>query len=450
MRKLFSKSKRVIASYVLFVQPWYDFILTTRIGKRMDQGVRYPLISGSAVILLGSLFSNPLNFLFNLFMVRNLPVADYGTFVGLMSMITLTTILSGALIPTIIKFAASYFAKGELDMIRGLFFKVSKLTILLALIAMLIFTLFNRQISQFFHIGDTFLVLFAGVIVALSFIGVPNQPILQAKLSFRFISFINIFGTFLKLFSGVLLVYLGFSIWGAVWAVFLSFLTPYLLSFAQLSFIFKKGVHVPHISLKKLISYGIPSTITLFALTSFTSIDIIFVKHFFNNTDAGLYAGVSLIGRIVFFLTAPIGTVMFPLIVQKQTIKENFHTDLKIALLLVIIPSCFLILLYYFIPDFILTVSTKKEFTSVSSLLWLFGAFSAIYGVLTIIINFYLSIDKTKVFIPVALSALLQAVLLWFFHESFLQILMISITITGLLLFGLLLYYWRLYGKNTK
>lgn len=418
--------------------------------KIINAAIKNPLITGSSVIFFGSLFTNPLNFLFNLFMIRNLAVADYGTFASLTSLIMLTTILSGALLPTIVKFAASYFAKGELDMVRGLFFKVSKLTIPLGLVSLLIFIIFNQQISQFFHIEDTLLVLLAGVIVAFSFIGVPNQPILQAKLSFRFIAFIGVFGTLFKLFSGVILVYLGFSIWGALWAVFLSFLIPYFLSFAQLTFLFKRVIHTPHVSIKKLISYGMPSTIAFLALTSFISTDIILVKHFFNNTDAGLYAGVSLIGRIVFFLTAPVGTVMFPLIVQKHTRKENFHTDFRIAMLLVIVPSCFVIAAYYFVPDFILTFSTKKEFTSVSSLLWLFGIFSTIYGLLTIITNLYLSIEKTKIFIPLAISAILQIVLLWFFHKTFLQVLMISITITGLLLFGLLLYYWKLYGKNTK
>lgn len=418
--------------------------------KLINVAIKNPLISGSSIIFLGSLFANPLNFLFNLFMTRNLTVADYGTLASLMSLITLTTIPAGALFPTVVKFAASYFAKNELDMVRGLFFKVSKLTIPLGLVALVIFIIFNQQISQFFRIRDSMLILLVGAIVAISFISVPNQPILQAKLAFRFIAFNTVFGSLLKLFFGLLLIYLGFSIWGALLALIVSSIIPYLLSFTQLTFILKKEVHVPHISIKKLILYGIPSTITLFSLTSFASTDIILVKHFFNNTDAGLYAGVSLIGRIVFFLTAPIGTVMFPLIVQKHTRKENFHTDFRIAMLLVIVPSCFVIVAYYFIPDFILTLSTKKEFISVSSLLWLFGVFSAIYGVLTVFINFYLSIEKTKVFIPVAFGAVVQAVMLWFFHKTFLQVLIISITITGLLLVSLLLYYWVLYGRKRE
>lgn len=420
------------------------------INKIVNAAIKNPLISGSSVIFLGSLFANPLNFLFNLYMIKNLTVADYGILASLMSLTVLTTIPAGSMVPTIIKFSASYFAKGELDMVKGLFLKVTKFTIPLGLLVFLIFVIFQQRISQFFHIGDSMLVLLVGIIVALSFISVPNQPILQAKLAFRFIAFNAVFGSLLKLLLGLLLVYLGFSVWGALSALVISSIVPYLFSFTQLPFVFKKGVDTPHISIKKLISYGIPSTITLFALTSFASTDIIFVKHFFNNTDAGLYAGVSLIGKIVFFLTAPIGTVMFPLIVQKHTRNENFHTDFRIAMLLVIVPSCFIIVAYYFIPDFILTFSTKKEFTSVSSLLWLFGIFSAIYGVLTVLINFYLSIEKTKVFIPVAFGAVLQAVMLWFFHKTFLQVLMISITITGLLLLLLLLYYWRLYGQRAK
>lgn len=418
--------------------------------KLINLAIKNPLIYGSGVIFFGSIFANPLNFLFNLFMAKNLSVEDYGALASLMSLSVLSTIPAGSLSPTITKFAASYFAKGELDMVKGLFFKVSKLTTPVGLLIFLFFVVFQQQISQFFRIDNSTLVLLVGVIVAFSFISVPNQPILQAKLAFRFIAFNAVFGALIKLLFGLLLVYLGFSVLGALLALIIASIIPYLFSFTQLTFIHKKEVHIPHISIKKLISYGIPSTITLLSLTSFTSTDIILVKHFFNNTDAGLYAGVSLIGKIVFFLTAPIGMVMFPLITQKYTRKENFHTDFRLALLLVIVPSCFVSILYYFIPDFILTVSTKKEFTSVSSLLWLFGVFSAIYGVLTIIINFYLSIEKTKIFVPVAFGAVLQAVMLWFFHNTFLQVLIISIAITSLLLVSLLLYYWVLYGRKRE
>ena len=52
---------------------------------------------------------------------------------------------------------------------------------------------------------------------------------------------------------------------------------------------------------------------------------LILVKHFFSPHDAGIYAGLSLIGRVIFFFSAPIASVMFPVIVQKYARKENYE-----------------------------------------------------------------------------------------------------------------------------
>lgn len=418
--------------------------------KRINCILQNPLISASTIIFIGSNLSNFFNFLFNLFMVRNLSTSDYGTLASLISLLTLLTIPAGSVAPTIVRFAASFFAQSDLSMVRGLYFKVTKLALCLGFPVFIIFSIFHQGIAKFFNISNDSLMILVGFMFFISFLAIGNAPLLQAKLVFTFITISNLFGSFLKLFLGLVLVYLGFSIWGAMLAVFFSFLIPYLFSFWELRFLFKPNTQNIKINTKELVVYGAPAAMAFFSLVSLTSTDILLVKHFFQPQLAGLYAGTSLLAKIIFFLTAPISSVMFPLIVQKHTRKENYHNEFKMAFILVLLPSVFLTVLYFLFPEFIIKISSKQVYMQAAPLLGVFGIFITVYALLTVLTNFYLSIKKTQVWIPITLAAIVQALLLWFFHKTFLQIILISLTIASLLLILLVLYYWRLYGERPK
>lgn len=417
--------------------------------KRIKQAVNHPLISGSIVVFLGSSSASFLHFLFNLYMSRNLSVSDYGALASLLSLTTLFGLLGGAFLPTIVTFTGGYFANKEYDNVRGLFYKIGTFSTILGSLIFVFFSIFASTIGNFFHIKEVSLIPLVGFVTLLSYLNLINTALLQAKLDFAFLSFINLLSGIIRLVSGIFLISLGLKIVGALWAHMLSGLIPYLVTFVPLKFLLSTHIRVPHIEVKKIVAYGAPAAISLFCLTSFITTDIILVKHFFNPESAGIYAGVSLIGRIIFFLTAPIGIVMFPLVVKKHTQNLNYHLDFMLAMLLVFVPSLILIGIYFVFPELILKFSTREEYINGAPLLGMFGIFSTLYALLYLLTNFFLSIKKTNVFIPIAFGALLQIILIWFFHSTFGVIIMISIGITGLLLVMLLLYYWKIHEKTT-
>lgn len=416
--------------------------------KRIKQVFGHPLISGSIVVFLGSIFTSFLNFIFNLYMTRNLSISDYGAFASLISLITLFGLIGGAFTPTFVTFAGDYFAKKKYDNIRGLFYKIGSLSFFIGLFIFIGFSIFSNVIGKFFNIQEVYLIPLAGFISLLGYMNIINTALLQAKLAFKFLSLINLLSGTLRLALGIIFVLSGFKIAGALWAQALSGLVPYLITFIPLRFILSFRTRTPQIEVGKIVAYGIPTAISLLCLTSFITTDIVLVKHLYDSESAGIYAGVSLIGRIVFFLTAPIGMVMFPLIVQRRSKQENYHKDFILAFLLVLTPSLILTTAYFVIPEFILKFAARSDYVKGSSLLGIFGIFSTLYALLYLFTNFYLSIKETKIFLPIALGAVSQALLIWFFHNSFQQIIIISISITSLLLAVLLLYYWQLYEKT--
>ncbi len=207
--------------------------------KKIAGYFNHPLISGSAIIFIGTFAANVLNFFYNIFMLNHLTRADYGTLASLVSIITLFALAIDSFTPTIVHFAATYFAKKEYDMVRGLFNTFTKGTSLLGIVIFFIFLLFSKQISYFFHIQEYSLIILTGIIVMFNIIFVVNRSMLQAQLAFTFMAIITLLGTILKLLIGILLIFSGLKVYGALLGFVLSFFIPFILSFFSLIIIFK-------------------------------------------------------------------------------------------------------------------------------------------------------------------------------------------------------------------
>lgn len=414
--------------------------------RRFVNLIYNPLVSGSLIVFVGSHVANFFNLSFNLFMSRNLSAADYGSLVSLVSLLILVTLPAGSMVQTIVKFASAYFAQNDIGMVRGLFLRVFKICLLLAVVTVGMFIIGNDLIRDFFKIKDQSLIYILSLSMFFSFISVINTSLLQARLSFKFISFSNIIGSLTKVIAGAALVLGGFSVAGALFAIFFSSFITYIISFIPLRFLLNKANTFSElISLRTLFFYGAPASTALFALTALISTDILLVKHFFDPIAAGSYAaGLSLVGRVVFYISAPIGFVMFPLVVQKHTKKENYNSVFGLSLLLVTLASIPLIILYFVFPQTIITLLVKKsEYLSVAKDLWFFGLWMMGYSLLSVVVNLYLSINRTKVFIPLSIGAIIQAFGIWVFHNNFFEVILISFIITSLLLISLLLYYYK-------
>ena len=87
--------------------------------ERAKQLIKHPLIYGSSIVVIGNLVANFFNFLFNIFMNKHLSVADYGVLLSIMSLIAFPALIGTAIIPVVVRFAGSYFAKNNFSLLRA-------------------------------------------------------------------------------------------------------------------------------------------------------------------------------------------------------------------------------------------------------------------------------------------------------------------------------------------
>jgi O-antigen/teichoic acid export membrane protein len=276
---------------------------------------------------------------------------------------------------------------------------------------------------------------------------------MQAKLAFKSLSFSSTLSAFLKFALGFIFVIMaGLGIYGALFAYLIFLFTPIVVGIFVMRDVFTfKNINTVSISAKSLISFGVPSAVAVFCLNSFISTDIILVKHLFSPDNAGLYAGLSLVGKIIFFITAPVMTVMFPIITNRFNRNEDHKNVLFMSMALVGAASLAISLFYFLFPKFTILFFLKRtEYLHVANYLGLFGIFITLYCIVSLLSYYFLSVKKTKVAYFLSIGAVLQAVLILIFHSDFAEVIFISIFTMAVLLLSLLYYYWTLSIKKYR
>lgn len=415
------------------------------LGKRFFKN---ELVNGSFYLFLGSLISSFIAFIANLFFARNLSASDYGIYASLLSLLTLTTIPSQSLMSVITRFAADFFSKNKIGEAIDFYKRSSKFMIFVSAFLLFVFIIFTNQIKNYLKIDNGNYIILVGVTVFFQYLYIVNNAYLQSLLKFFYMAFNTVVSAVLRFILGVILIFLGYKVFGALISILIAFIAPVLISFFPLRILFSKSAKTcSKINTGEIFGYAIPTAIAILSLTSFISMDVIMTKHFFTPKQAGLYGGLSLIGRVIFYFTSAIPSVMFPLLIKRHSKGEDTNNLFYLALFLVIFPSFVITTFYYLYPKLTVGIFLGKDYYEIIPYLGLFGIFISVYSILNVCVNFFLSLKKTMIFIPVTMFTILQVLLINIYHESFFQIIGISILCSSSLLLVLFIYFFKNFFK---
>ncbi len=399
-----------------------------------------PLISGSSIILLGSFLANLVNFLFNQQMVSRLPLDQYGVLALLLAFINLPGFAFSFLNLIIVSYTGGMFVKQELGKVKGFFVTIYSFALPVIFLLFILSTLSLPALKSFFHITSTPLLILALLIIVVSSLSVINQAFLQARLSFFYLTSINFMSAVMKFCFTLGAFLLGWGLEGVAYGILFAFLIAYLLTFIPMSFLRTHPKELHEIHPANLLSYSWQSAVSLVALTAFISTDLFLVKHFFSANQAGLYAGLTFLGRVIFFFSGPIASAMFPIIVQKQEKGERYINTYWLALMLVTGFSIAIASFYAIYPQFIISLFLRRSaYLAITSLVGYYALVMVVYTMLSTTVNLYLSIKRTSVWMVLLLGAILQAILLYSFHRSFFQIITINLLVEAIVLIFLLI-----------
>lgn len=404
--------------------------------RYFKEAITHPLFLGSAVMVLGSNSINLLNYIYHLVIGRMLGPSFYGELASLISLIGLLGIIPGSLSLVIVKYVSS--AKNEREvsiLIHWLKTKVFQVSLIFFIFIIVI----SPALASFLHIKELsyfFLIALSSLFAIQTLL---NRSILQGLLKFKEMILSVFLENSAKLLISVVLVYLGFRVGGAMIAFVIAALLGWLFTNFYLKIQSKKESN-PSLNLKPMFLFTIPVLAQSLAVTSLYSSDLILVKHFFSSHDAGLYAALSTLGKIIFFGAGPIGSVMFPIVSKRHAAGLKVKRIFLYSFFATVAISFSILIVYLLFPGLAINLLYGSAYLESANLLIWFGIFMTLFTLSSLLINFHLSLNRTKVVVLPLLAAIIQIVAIWFYHQSLFDVILISIVVTALLLLSLLIY----------
>ncbi|MDX1523250.1 MAG: ATP-binding protein, partial [Anaerolineae bacterium] len=408
------------------------------------------LLTGSALLLISTTVVNAGNYLFNLVLGRWLGPAAFADLSLIVTLMLMVTLITAAYQTVTAKFAAAYTATGTGSQLIGLRQWLNRSSWLMGLAMMAIFAGGAPLWMRFFHTASAWPFVILGLGLPIYFAQGVDRGLLQGQTRFKTLALSYQAEMWVRLLVGVGLVSLGWSVNGAVAGITLSFVATWLVARQVMAGLSGQG-SLARSERQIIVAFAGPVVAALVGQILINNSDILIVKRFFPAETAGLYAALALIGRIVFFATWSVVTVLFPIVAQKEQKGEPHRHLLGISLGLVIVVSAGIIGVTYAVPDLIVSLLFGEAYLPIASLLWLYGIATMLYALANVVISYRLSIGNGGGSILAVLGGLAQVIVLWFFHATLLQVVLLQVYLMAALFIGLLGWdLWLVAAKKRR
>jgi len=406
----------------------------------------HSLAKDSVIVMAGSMGANVGSYLYHLVMGRLLGPIGYGELSSLLSIFYIFTVPLNVGAIVLVKFISSMKAQSQLGQVQTLIVKVTKVCLIGCIAALPVIIIASPFISTFLHIESTILFILVYIIFAISLLTVIATSALQGYQKFLWVSIFGAGSVMLKLLVSIPAIH--FGVYGVLLATIGSTLVVYLLYFLPLRFIFQVKSSTLTVTAREAIRYAVPSLLIILGMTSLYSADMILVRHFFSAHEAGLYASLTVLGKIIFYASSAVSIVIFPVLSERTAKGEKGTKLIFIGLGTVTAVSAGITLFYFAFPEFIIRTFFGSSYIQGAPLLGLFGIFLVLYSIGNMFTTIFMALGKLTVWYVPVLCALVQIIGINVYHDSVTSVIWVNIITSLVLVLSLLGYYMkRIYEK---
>jgi len=404
-------------------------------------------IKPEQLFMLSVLLVNGGNYLYNLILGRFLGPDKFAdaailvTFLLVLSFVAMTFQLVAA------KFSVLF----ENEIFKSFISTLYKRAFIVGIILALAIIVFSSELQEFFKTSTSKMFLLFGIGVPFYFLMSVNRGVFQGKQELTSLSVTyqsEMISRLLITFS--LLYFLDFdsSVLIAV-GILCSFVFG-MLPFKYKIFSFKTSFKLDVDNSKLVRNFFIITAFYELTQIIINNSDILLVKHYFDSYEAGLYASLALIGRVVYFIAWMFVMLLLPTVVQlKKEGKSTLPILMKYVGYIGMIAASIIIACFFF-PEQIINILFGSSYLEIAPLLWKYASATGVFAISNIFAYYYLSLDK---YVPVVLSGifgLLQVVLVTVYHNSLAQVVHVQIIAMVLLLGVQLAYFFLNHSKSVK
>lgn len=390
-------------------------------------------LSTGFMIMVSTLVVNVGNYAFNLLAGRMLSPEAFGE-----ANFLITCLLAVSFVATAFQLTAAKFSDPQNQL--------TNFAWILGFIVCASVLVFSSSIKNAFHLtSETSLILLA-MAVPFYFVMSVGRGKLQGDLHFGRFAITYQIEMWARLIVGIGMVIL----FGTVWGVVIGLLASIGCGFIYTN-LAQKTSKTTEIHIKSFGRFGTFFGATLLYELSqiiINNSDVLLVKHYFTTQEAGLYAALALIGRVVYFGTWSVVMVLFPKVIEQQ--KKGFPTHQLLAKSFVIVAliATLIVAGCLAFPEWIVGTLFGKNYLSIGDYLWQYASATALFACANVWVYYHLSLDRKTPIVLSLLAGILQFVLLYIKHGNFGDVIQGQCIAMLFLFLSLLIYHFAVTTRS--
>lgn len=398
-------------------------------------------LGDASFLFVATILVNAGNYLLNLILGRFLGPEKFAEVSVIATGVLMLSFLAVGVQLTAAKFTAGHYISKETEEINSFFKWMRKHVGIISIILGASIIIFSKHIQSYLHFESYIPIIIIGLGIPFYFDMSLKRGLTQGTDRFKALAFTYIGEMVLRFAAtfGCLFLALKYAGHLTTESISVGFFVSFLAALWLKPNNGKKVETVIPFKNHKLVLQFIGIIIFYeFSQILINNSDVILTKHYFDSTQAGLYAAIALIGRVVFFGTWTIVTLLFPKVIQRE--KQGLpHLHLfwkSLAITggfgLIIILACLLA------PNLIISILFGSEYLSASSLLWKYAIATTLFACANVFAYYYMSLNK---YFPVVLSLIAgvaQVILINTMHGSLEQVIYIQIAIMTVLFLSMI------------
>lgn len=274
------------------------------------------LFRHSILLLIATQVGNVATLLFQVVMMRQLSVTEYGILASMLSLVLIMGTPLEALRTAVAHQTALLVRMGQAGAIKTFWAHWARTLLVASLIITVVALGLSRSLAAFFQLPSAAPVMLTGLIIAGSLFMPYFAGALQGTQSFVWMAVHGQVWGVTRLVMGLLFIaVLGQTAMTGLWAQGAGVVGSIVVGVLALTHILRRHteeVEVPFAGW----SYFVLSLTVLAGYAVMMNADVALVKRFFDPEDAGTFARAATIGRSIVFLPVPIAAAMFPKVVS--------------------------------------------------------------------------------------------------------------------------------------
>ena len=409
-----------------------------KINKHLNKNDK--LLKHGLIILIASLGTGFVNYVYQIYMGRTLGPEQYGILGALFSIIYMEMFSLGSISTVTSKLVSEYKAKNKLGEIKALFSFISTRLLAVGFVVMMVTILLRNFISGYLNFPDSSVVYILAVILLIAFIGPIVAGMLNGMQFFVWSGASSFIGSLFKLAAGALLVYLGLGVRGALTGLLIGLLVPMALFLFPAKEVLKaKKKKINHVDVFK---YALPAIIIVMATTFIINIDVILARHKLDAFDSGIYTAASTLAKIIWFVSAPLITVMLP-----KVSPGNGKSILRHTLFYVTLLGAGMSAFYFIAPTFAVKTLFGSSYLDAVGIVGLFGVSVALFSASNVLVVYNLAVRRLMTAFIAIIALLIEVIAINYFAATMLEIVKV-VLIVNIILFLSMLAYTKDYLVN--